>query len=317
MKTADASAWACLAIIAAVALAIVSWFAPHSAAVARARESAPAVDAPEPAISFRYRVNAPSQTLVLSDNLDEISDLSLAADHESLWTVHDEKGILYRISIADGSILQQIEFQKKGDFESVATVGEQVVVGRSDGVLFVVDPKTEETTHFATQLGVACNLEGLCWDALNSRLLLACKSPQGSGSNRHWAVYALNLATRRMEKDPVFVVTGKAIADYLARHPEQPELRSSMATQFDPSAITIHPQSGLIYLTSTRGRMLAVLSPTGKLLRIEALERAVHPQPEGIAFLPDGTMFISSEARGKHPLLQRFTQDAQVAQAEP
>jgi uncharacterized protein YjiK len=189
----------------------------------------------------------------------------------------------------------------------VAFVAGKVIAARSDGRLFVVDPATGQATHFQTLLRVDCNLEGLALDPATSRLLLACKSPMGPLATRSWAVYSLNPATHEMPKEPLLSITRQEIERYLADHPEQTKLEGRMATELDPSAIAIHPQSGMIYLVSTRGRLLMVLDPKGKILRIEALPRSVHPQPEGIAFLPDGTLFLSSEGRGGHPLLLRFS----------
>ena len=266
--------------------------------------------APEPTdgrpVSSGYQLNTPDHAFVLAEALGEISDLALAADGESLWAVHDEKGTLFRIALKDGSVVQTIDFHKKGDFEGVAVVGNQVVVGRSDGMLFLVDAKTGETTHFTVPLPVACNLEGLAWDSRASRLLLACKGPQGDRSTRAWAVYGLNLSSKELQKEPVFRITRQQIEDYLAHHPEQRELTRAMSNEFDPSGIAVHPQSGRVYLVSTRGRLLAVLDRSGALLRIEALARTAHPQPEGIAFSADGTLFISNEARGLRALLNRF-----------
>lgn len=327
-RTTDWGAWISLLLVGGAGLGVAWRFAPDSLVESEAlgREPPEQVAARSSPVAqpvagaaangaahgapLGYRLNVPDHTWVLSEALSEISDLTLAPDGESLWAVHDEKGTLFRISIKDGSVLQTIDFHKKGDFEGVAVVDGKVVAGRSDGVLFVVDPQNGQTTHFATPLGVACNLEGLAYEPGKSRLLLACKSPIGAKSKRAWAVYSLNLATKELQKEPVFLITRQAIEDYLARHPEQPELTSSIATQFDPSGIAIHPKSGQIYLISTRARLLMVLDPNGALLRIETLDRSIHPQPEGIAFSADGTLFISSEARGKRASLSRFSQVA-------
>ena len=96
---------------------------------------------------FAYALEKPDQTFQLDEELNEISDLSPTADGESVWAVNDEKGILYRISLADGGVAERVEFHKKGDFEGVAVVDGTVIAGRSDGTLFVVDPKTSTETH--------------------------------------------------------------------------------------------------------------------------------------------------------------------------
>lgn len=263
--------------------------------------------APRPVAStLPYRVNAPDGTFVLPETLAEISDLALAPDGESLWAVHDERGVLFRLATKDGAVLQTVEFHKKGDFEGVAVVQGEVVAGRSDGMLFFVDPQTGKETHLQTPLGFGCNLEGLASDPKKSRLLLACKDPVGDKSKRAWAVYALSLPSKVLQKEPVLRITRKQIDAWLAAHPEQSELPASISTQFDPSGIAVHPQSGLTWLISTRSQALMVVDEAGAIVGIEALDRAVHAQPEGIAFSADGTLFISSEARGGRAKLLRF-----------
>jgi secreted PhoX family phosphatase len=45
------------------------------------------------------------------------------------------------------------------------------------------------------------------------------------------------------------------------------------------------------------GKTLFVLSKEGKLKHIEKLEKEILPQPEGITFDADGTLYIASEGR--------------------
>ena len=255
---------------------------------------------------FEYRLAKPDQTYTLDAALNEVSDLSLADDQESLWAVSDEKGTLYRVSVKDGSVLQTIEFHKKGDFEGVATANGQVVAARSDGELFVVDPRTGTSTHFSTSLGIGCNLEGLAYDSHTSRLLMACKSPQGDKPNRTWSVYSFDLENRTLDKKPALIITRKAVEAYLAQHSKDQDVEGIIAAEVDPSGIALQPKTGLFFVISTRGRLLMVLDASGTLLRMEKLDREVHLQPEGIAFGADGTLFLSNEARGRTPLLHRF-----------
>lgn len=259
------------------------------------------------ASSFGYRLAKPDQTFTLDKALNEISDLALADDNESLWAVGDEKGTLYRLAIKDGAVQQTVEFHKKGDFEGIAVANGQVIAARSDGEVFIVDPVTSTSTRFMTAVGVDCNVEGLAYDAHVSRLLMACKSPQGDKQDRSWVVYSLDLETHKLDKQPALVIRRKAVEAYLTQHAGDHDLDGVSAAQVDPSGIAIQPKTGLFFLISTRGQLLMVIDAKGSVLRIEKLNRDVHLQPEGIAFGADSTLFISNEARGKSPLLHRFS----------
>ncbi len=258
-----------------------------------------------------YRLNAPDATAVLSPILNEISGLSPSKEPDSLWAVHDERGTLFRISVKDGSVLQEVSLGKKGDYEGVEEVGDIVYVARSEGILLVVDPKAggEPTRlNFQKQLGLACDLEGLAYEPKQKRLLLTCKN-EGSKSrrsNKSFEIFAMDLESRKIHREAVYVLTEQQIDAYIAAHPDMTQFKKAKGNNFAPSGVAVHPETGEIYILSTRAKMVVVLDTQGGLVRAYALDPAVHPQPEGIAFGPDGTLFISSEAHGKRALLQTF-----------
>jgi uncharacterized protein YjiK len=251
-----------------------------------------------------YRVNMPDSTLTLPKSLNEISGLSVAADAQSLWAVHDERPTLFRLSVKDGSVVQELDLGKRGDYESVEEVGDFVYVGRSDGVLLVVDPSGKAPVtelNFTSRLGLACDLEGLGFEAKKNRLLLTCKneSTKSRSSNKAFEVYEVSLVSKEMKKEPAFVLEENAIDAYIAAHQDQPELKGAKGKSFAPSGVSVNPKTGELYMVSTRGKMLVVLNPEGTLVRVDSLDPEVHRQPEGISFAADGTLFISNEAHGR------------------
>ncbi|MEL6358144.1 MAG: SdiA-regulated domain-containing protein, partial [Bacteroidota bacterium] len=68
-----------------------------------------------------------------------------------------------------------------------------------------------------------------------------------------------------------------------------------------PSAIAIHPKSGQLFVTSSAGRLIVILSQQGEIHHIRRLDKDFFPQPEGLAFAPDGTLYISTEAKHGAP----------------
>ena len=77
---------------------------------------------------------------------------------------------------------------------------------------------------------------------------------------------------------------------------------------FYPSAIGVHPITGDIYVLSTKDtKGLARFSHDGKLKDFQWIDKGLMPQPEGLCFSPDGTLFISSEGKhGKPAQILRF-----------
>jgi uncharacterized protein YjiK len=67
--------------------------------------------------------------------------------------------------------------------------------------------------------------------------------------------------------------------------------------EFGPSGVAVHPILSNIYVISSINKVLLVLSAEGKILEMVKLDKNRFPQPEGICFDKDGTMYLSSEAK--------------------
>ncbi|MBL7914212.1 MAG: SdiA-regulated domain-containing protein, partial [Bacteroidia bacterium] len=72
---------------------------------------------------------------------------------------------------------------------------------------------------------------------------------------------------------------------------------------FRPSSLAVHPLTDEIYIISAADFMLVVMDRNGSIVHIKPLDKQVYPKAEGITFLKDGTMIITSEAGGKFPYL--------------
>jgi hypothetical protein len=81
---------------------------------------------------------------------------------------------------------------------------------------------------------------------------------------------------------------------------------AGLGKNFHPSAIVVHPESGSLILAAAREEALAELSPEGKILATQDLKRKRHPQPEGLAFLPDGSLVIADEGQGGRGTVTRY-----------
>ncbi len=271
-----------------------------------------------------YDLSQPAAVFSLSDSLQEISGLAMGPSGEWLAAVNDEDGIIFLLSPLTGAILRQVPFADKGDYEGIEVVGTDAWVVKSSGTLYKVAEFLSEdrtVTRYKTRLGKSNDVEGLCFDESRAGLLLGCKGwgTDGPDSLVRKSVFCFDLGTTELWAHPVLSVHGSDM-DRLTGHSEEPQkpvaggtlptdLPEPVRTDFHPSGIAIHPVSGDRYILSSQGKRLAVVDPSGALLGMVRLDKKVLPQPEGICFAADGTLYIASEGKKGKALLCRFDPD--------
>ena len=241
--------------------------------------------APSPGFAqFPYDLERPELLAELPDELEEIS--GLAVDGQDLLSIEDEHGIVYRLDAATGTVKERISFWEDGDYEGITLVGADIWVTKSNGRLYRIrkaGTDGQEVTEFNNWLKGENDVEGLTYDPAGNRLLLACKDdPTGNGmakENRY--IFAFDLATEELGKEAAYTI------------PREDD--------FAPSSLAIHPLSGRLYLTSSVGKQLLVANPDGSIETVRKLDKRYFPQPEGLCFTPDGTLYISTEARDGEP----------------
>jgi len=260
-----------------------------------------------------YNVSTPDSVYVMPKELTEISALSFQ-NPDQVFTVNDEKALLYSYDLASEKITSKIDFGKRGDYESVACIGNIVYVSESNGNLKVVDVQLgEKIDELDTPLSSKNNVEGLCFDESKNQLLIACKGDllkKEKGSNAR-GIYSYDLANNKFNKDPFRLINlnkeSKNLAafnlgtDHLSKFSSTARLES-----FAPSAVEINPISKNIFMLSSRGRTMIVMNANKELLGIYFLSSSVFRQPEGIAFNDVGDMFISNEGRSKKGNILKF-----------
>lgn len=235
-------------------------------------------------------------------DLNEISGLSPSGEPGILCAISDEKGEVLFMDARSGAIKRRVLFRDKGDFEGVEKVNDHLYAIKSDGDLYKISHwkrKKPKYKKYRTGLSRTDDVEGLGYDPLRNALLIACKGDPDSAHIR--PVFAFDLRTKRLGAQPVFKIDPLEV-NRLVPYDEQDKHNF-----FSASGVAIHPLTGDVYVVSTSLKRLVALDyQSGKIKMAARLDKAMCPQPEGIAFDPAGDLFISSEGKKSNGMLFRF-----------
>ena len=262
--------------------------------------SRPGADLAQPA---RYQLSAPpSRRVALPDELHEISGLAVSPDGR-VFAHGDEEGTVFQIDPADGHIVRrfaleptgpEVDLGKKGrrgrvtgDFEDIAIVGDRFFLVTSNGVLLEFSEGADGASvpYRATVTGLAdrCEVEGLAHDSAAGALLLLCKQLHSKADRGAVEIYAWSLANRTLAAQPRIAI------------PEATLQRVLGAQRFNGSALAFMRGGQSLLLIAGPQRLFLQVGLDGRVGGGGALDRAALTQPEGVAFLRDGTLLVSSE----------------------
>lgn len=261
-----------------------------------------------------YDLSDPAERIVLPKILNEISGLVLI-DTNRFACIQDEKGVVFIYNLKAEKITDEIRFAEDGDFEGIAKVEDDLYVLRSDGELFHVTDFLSDSfrvEQFTTGVP-ADNNEGLCYDSVESRLLIGCKSKIGEGKDYKdiRAVYEFDLKTNSLNPEPAFeffIPELIAWADSAKVELPVKEKKSGdeAVMKFRMSAIAIHPVTGNLHLLSASDHMYFEFRRDGVPVHMEVMDDKKFNKPEGICFYRNGNMLITNEAQDKKPTLYLF-----------
>ena len=258
--------------------------------------------------SFPYDLSKPSEKFNLDVALREISGLTTSPNSAQLACIQDESGQLFYIDKTTGKATPSVIFQNSGDFEGIEFVKDTLWATTSKGKLFKIwnlNKTPFDVQIFKIESLKQANIEGLGYDALNNRLLLSAKGDKNDGASLR-TVWAFNLEKQAPSVQKVFDIQltdfqvflkTKTDKSYEKLNKDYVEKPASSGFEFGPSGIAVHPLNGHIYIVSATNRTLVVLSAEGKVLEMKKLDKTLFPQPEGLCFDADGTMYISNEAK--------------------
>ncbi|MFW5705550.1 MAG: SdiA-regulated domain-containing protein, partial [Bacteroidota bacterium] len=211
---------------------------------------------------FPYDIDNPSEKHILPTILEEISGNSLLNDHIMIC-VQDEKGDLFFYNLEERRLIKRVDFGKDADYEDVTLIGDEAWVLRSNGTLYRIryfdDEDRIETREIKTALSGKNNCEGLCYDPVENRLLIALKGKPEINDEQDFdgykAIYAFDPETEKLSEEPAYLIELKQIKDLenaslyeQISHKIAATLEESDDIRFQPSAVCVHPETDDIYV---------------------------------------------------------------------
>jgi len=240
---------------------------------------AAAQEAPAMAIDHAFKLDI---------TLQEASGLTPASSH-SVFAHNDEYAIIHELDVDTGATIRAFAFGKptsKGDFEGIAQYGESLWLVASDGKLLEGRPaKHAERSRFNvfdTGTPKNCEVEGVATAEEGGSFLLLCKSSVGIDEKPQLKIYEWSMKNRwRKAKIFLDVRLSELVPD-------------GSRKDFRAADLARDPKTGNLMILNSNGGLLTI-TQEGKLIDYEWLDRRAHPQPEGLAIMPDGRLAIADE----------------------
>lgn len=221
--------------------------------------------------------------------LQEVSGIAWLGDHK-MAAVQDEDGSIFIYDLKAKQVEEEIVFGDPGDYEGIAVKDADAFVLRSDGAILEIsnfkdDQRTLKT--YETRFTERNNMESLEIDLDGNRLLISPKD-HDLDSEKYKGIFAFSLENRKLASQPVLRID---LTDTILSRFRENDLYKT----FRPSDLAIHPKTKEIYVLEGTTPKLLILDADGNPKNAYALDKKMFPQPEGITFSPNGTLYISSE----------------------
>jgi hypothetical protein len=245
--------------------------------------------------------------LDLPKHLREVSGL-VAVDERTVVCVQDEKGALWFVDLRGEATVRSEPFGPAGDYEALARADGAWWVLRADGVLLRLAARDggHRIAREVVLPGGHPDWEALAHDADGKRLLAMPKVVAGDGKDARdrRPVYAVDPATGAVMAEPVLALSRRALQDALLARgvplPTKTTDKGKAKVEFDfaVSELAVVPGRRELLLLLASDRLLLRVDFAGSLLGACALDPALLPQPEGLAFAADGRLLVASEGGG-------------------
>lgn len=237
-----------------------------------------------------YDLNNPAKSF-MPDLLTEISGIAFKSGKaDKIYAEQDEEGKVYYFTPGDIHLMYT-KFGKKGDYEDIAILGEQVIVLRSDGALFVF-PFNQIGKSEAANVQRWDNIlpsgeyEGMYADEKTGQVYVLCKHCADEKTSKNSGGFIFKLSPNgTLQQSGRFSINVREIEALL----------NKKKVQFHPSALTKNPKTNEWYIVSSVNKLLVVADAGWKVKAVYPLAPSLFLQPEGIAFDNQNNMYISNE----------------------
>jgi uncharacterized protein YjiK len=236
----------------------------------------------------------------LGKELVEISGIVYSEEDTSLLAISDNKEKIYQIDLKTKKLKNFTDkFAGVYDYEDIVKVKDSAYVLISDGTIIAVPKNAKDSTatvryEFWSQ--AKDDFETLYHDPTVNALIMICKTCEHEKGEEIRTAYKFDLATRSFDSSEYYTISIDSVKAKVMNDD----------ANFKPSAAAIHPIDKNLYILASAGQLLVITDLKGTVLQVFRLHPDRHPQAEGIAFAPDGTMFISNEGKYGKATLQIF-----------
>jgi uncharacterized protein YjiK len=230
--------------------------------------------------------------------LNEISGITYNDDN-TLLGISDSKEKVFQINIDKQKLKDYTDkvVPPRSDLEDIVKVDSALYLLSSKGVIYEVPGQKPDTINRYTFPSDDQNdFETLYYDSSAHGLIMVCKKCSADKGKDVRSAYRFDLAKKRFDPSAFFTFSTEEVKKRL----------NDDEAKFDPSAAAIHPVNKRLYVLSSAGNLLVIADTRGKIIEAYSLDPEQFPQAEGIAFAPNGDMYITNEGKFGAPTLQMF-----------
>jgi uncharacterized protein YjiK len=249
-----------------------------------------------------YDLGKPKQK-ELGKVLNEISGIFYNTSNNTLLAVSDSKRKVFEIDPNRHKLRDFAENffepEDQPDYEDVVMVGDQVYALVSDGTIISVPSGAKDTSAtevFPFWSTDKNDFETIYYDPSLKGLVMVCKTCEFDQGKAVRSAFLFNLERKSFDSTALFALSTEKVKNLLKKND----------ADFKPSAAAIHPINKRLYMLASAGNLLVVCDTRGEVIEAYNLNPDQHPQAEGIAFSPNGDMFIANEGKYGKPTIQVF-----------